>query len=189
MFDILLVIALVLFALSGWRKGLILSVFSIVGYFVSLFIARALSPSVTDFIILNTGIDASLDNLVGNQIRNITELNIPTSMVTGFATKSIVSMICFFVIFLISSMIMSKIVRLINRAGRLPIIGQINRIGGLVFGVAKGILLTFVVLAVLTLVVNTGDVRVKKELDSTTLVKVMYENNPIVKIIKTTLPI
>lgn len=189
MFDILLIIALVLFALSGWRKGLILSVFSIVGYFVSLLIARAVSPSVTDFIITNTGIDASLDNLVGNQIRNITELDIPTSMISGFATKTILSMICFFVIFTISSIIMSKIVKLINRVGRLPIIGHINRIGGLIFGVVKGILLTFVILAVLTLVANTGNARVKQELDSTSLVKFMYENNPIVKIIKTTLPI
>lgn len=180
MLDILLVIALVLFALNGRRRGLILSVFSIVGYVVSLIIARTFSPQVTEFIILNTGLDTWMDNLLGNQIRNAVGLNISTTMMTGAATKAVIGMICFFIIFAIASMIIFRIVRFINRAGRLPIIGGFNRVGGLIFGTIKGLLLTFVVLALVSLVINTGNAKLAENIEDTVIVEIMYENNPIV---------
>lgn len=180
MLDILLVISLVLFALNGRRRGLILSVFSIVGYLVSLVIARTFSPQMTDFVILNTGLDTWLDNLLGSQIRNAVGLNISTTMITGTATKAIIGMICFFIIFSLASMIMFRIVRFINRAGRLPIIGGFNRLGGLIFGTIKGLLLIFVILALASLVVNTGNVELAKAIENTVLVEFMYDNNPII---------
>ena len=180
MLDILLVIALILFALNGRRRGLILSVLSIVGYLVSLIVARTFSPQVSEFIISNTGLDTWMDNLLGGQIRNTVGLNISTTTMTGFATKAIIGMICFFIIFTLASMIMSRIIRFINRAGRLPLIGGMNRLGGLIFGLAKGLLLTFVVLALASLVINTGNVKLAQGVENTILIKFMYENNPIV---------
>lgn len=180
MLDILLVIILVLFALNGRRRGLILSVLSIISYVISLIVARTFTPQITEFIISNTGLDTWMDNLLGGQIRNSVGFNISTTMMTGFATKAIISMVCFFIIFTLSSMIMFRIIRFINRAGRLPIIGGINRLGGLIFGAVKGVLLSFVILAVASLIINTGNVKLAQSIDKTVVLDIMYKNNPIV---------
>lgn len=180
MLDILLVIILVMFALNGRRRGLIFSVLSIISYIISLIVARTFTPQITEFIISNTGLDTWMDNLLGGQIRNSIGFNISTTMVTGFATKAIISMICFFIIFTLTSMILFRIIRFINRAGRLPIIGGINRLGGLIFGGVKGVLLTFIILALVSLVINTGNAKLAQSIENTIIVDIMYENNPIV---------
>ncbi len=180
MLDILLVIGLILFALRGWKRGLILSVFSIIGYIISLIVARTFSPQITNFIISNTGLDTWMDNLLGDQIRSAVQFNISTTMMTGFAAKAIINMICFFIIFIITSIIIFKFARFINRIEKLPFIGGINKFGGLVFGTMKGFLLTFIVLSFMSLVVNTGNDKLATTIENTVFVDIMYENNPIV---------
>lgn len=180
MWDILLIVAILLFAYNGWRRGLILSIFSIAGYFISLIVARAFSPQVTEFIMINTGIGAWMDGLLGDQIRSAAGMDIATNMITNAATKTIISVVCFFIIFTLTSLIIFKIGRLANSVGKLPLIGGINKAGGLVFGTAKGLVLIFVLLAVLSFLSTAGVKEVEETVDDTILVKLMYENNPIV---------
>lgn len=183
MLDILVIIVILLYALKGWRRGFILSVFSIVGYFISLIMARAFSPKATRYLIVNTSIDNWLDSLLGDKLRSVTQMNIPTNMVTGFATETLLGVICFFVIFSITSLIIFNIGQLTKGVNRLPVIGKANRFGGLAFGTIKGLLLTFIVLALLSFVVNIGNPKLANTIKNTIVVDAMYENNPILYLI------
>lgn len=183
MLDILVIIVILLYAFKGWKRGLILSVFSIVGYFISLIIARAFSPRVTMYLIDNTGVDSWLDTILGDRLRGITQMNIPTKMVTGFATQTLLSVICFFVIFGITSLIIFNIGQFANGVSKLPVIGKANRFGGLAFGTIKGFLLIFIILALLSFVASIGNNNINATIKDTIVLDAMYENNPILYLI------
>lgn len=181
--DILVLVIILLYALKGWRRGFILSVFSIVGYFISLIMARAFAPKITRYLIVNTNVSSWVDNLLGDKLKNVTQINVPTNMVTGFATETILSVICFFIIFGVTSLIIFNIGQLANGVTRLPVVGKVNRFGGMVFGTIKGFLLAFIVLALLSFVVNIGNTEIASTIDNTVVVKTMYDNNPILYLI------
>lgn len=183
MLDLLAVIIIFLYAFKGWRRGLILSVVSIIGYILSLAVARAFSPDLTRFLIDNTGISRWVDSLLGDKIRDITQMNIPTDMVTGMATQTVVNAISFFVIFSITSMIVFNIVKSLNGIGKLPVIGTLNRFGGLIFGSAKALILIMIVLAVLSFVVKSGNAKLGESIKDTIIVDTLYNNNPILDFI------
>lgn len=182
MLDILVMIIIFLYALKGWRRGFILSVFSIVGYFISLIIARAFAPTITKYLILNTNVSNWVDNLLGDKFKNVTQVP-TTDMVTGFATETILSVICFFIIFGVTSLIIFNIGQLANGVTRLPVVGKVNRFGGMVFGTIKGFLLVFIVLALLSFVVRAGNTEIASTIDDTVVVEAMYDNNPILYLI------
>lgn len=188
MLDLIVVLVILLYAFNGWRRGLILSVFSILGYILSLVVAREFSPILTKYIVNNTGLDTWLDGLLSKGIRNVTQMNVPTSSVSDLATNTVINVICFFIIFAITSMVIFNIARLINGVGRLPVIGELNSLGGLVFGTAKGLILVFIVLALSQIIVNTGNTILKQKIEQTVVVEAMYDNNPILYLIKEIVP-
>lgn len=183
MLDFLAVIIICIYAFKGWRRGLILSILSIVGYIISLVVARAFSSDLTKFLIDNTGIDHWVDSFLGDRMRDMMQMDIPTQMVTGFATEAIVNAISFFIIFSITSMIVFNIANFLNRIGKLPVIGTLNRFGGLIFGIAKAFILIMIVLAVLSFVVNNGNAKLGESIKDTIIVDTMYHNNPILNFI------
>lgn len=181
--DLLVIILIFIYAYKGWRRGLIFSILSIVGYIISLAMARAFSPDLTKFLIENTGVDRWLDKFLEDRIRDMMQMSIPTDMVTNMATDAILSAISFFIIFSITSMIVFNISKFLNGIGKLPVIGTLNRFGGLVLGTAKGFILIMIVLAVLSFVINNGNEKLGENIRDTVIVDTLYNNNPILNFI------
>ncbi len=188
MLDLIVILVILIYAFNGWRRGLILSVFSILGYILSLIVAREFSPVFTKYVVLNTGFDTWLDSILSKGIRSVTQMNVPTSAVSDLATNTIINVICFFIIFAVTSMVIFNIARLVNGVGRLPVIGELNSLGGLVFGTVKGLLLIFIVLALSQIIVTTGNTQLGQKIEGTIVVKSMYHNNPILYVIKEIVP-
>lgn len=183
MLDIVVIVAIIFYAIKGWRRGFILSIFSIVGYLISLIMARAFSPTITTYLISNTNISNWIDGVFGDRLRDAAQINISTKMFTGFATETLLSVICFFIIFAVTSIIIFNIGHLANGVTRLPVIGKANRFSGMLFGTIKGLLLVFIVLALLSFVANLGDTKIASTIENTVILNVMYDNNPILYLI------
>lgn len=188
MLDLIVILVILLYAFNGWRRGLILSVFSILGYILSLIVAREFSPVLTKYVVLNTGVDTWLGGLLGRGVRSVTQINVPTSVVSDLATNTVINVVCFFIIFSVTSMVIFNIARLVNGVGRLPVIGELNSLGGLVFGTVKGLILVFIVLALSQIIVNTGNTIIRQKIEQTVVVETMYNNNPILYLIKEIVP-
>lgn len=183
MLDLLVIIVICLYGFKGWRRGLIFSILSIVGYVVSLAMAKTFSPDLTKLLIDITGVDKYLDKFLGDRISDIMQINIPTDMVTTMATQAIINAVSFFIIFSITSMIVFNITKFLNGIGKLPVIGTLNNFGGLVFGTVKGLILIMIVLAVLSFVINNGNEKLGESIKDTVIVDKLYNNNPILNFI------
>ena len=66
----------------------------------------------------------------------------------------------------------------------LPIIGQVNKIGGIIYGVLQGLLIIYILLALTSLFAPTMEnSAILEAINSSMIGKVMYNNNIILKII------
>lgn len=106
----ILLIELAVFAIRGYRKGMVRTIISMVSFFIVTGVAVWLNPYVTDFI------------------------REKTNWQTG------VQGIAFAISFLLTNIIVNMILYAVDILTELPVIGTLNRIGGMTVGIIQGIL-------------------------------------------------
>lgn len=156
--DIIIIALLIIVPLVGLKKGLILSCVGMFGALFCIILAIKITPVFADFVETNTNIpdfissilaDASnsMINIGGNSklftvITNI--LAVQTKQLT--LNKMLVGVFCFVFIYVFARVCISVLVKMLTKVvSRLPIVGSVNSILGLVFGVAKSIIMVFAI--------------------------------------------
>ena len=82
------------------------------------------------------------------------------------------------VLFLVLRVCLMLVNTVANAIAKLPILDQINKLGGAVYGVIRGIIITYVVLMVISLIIAVNPKNKLAQLvDETYLAKTMMENN------------
>lgn len=159
--DIIIIALLIIVPLVGLKKGLILSCVGMFGALFCIILAIKITPVFADFVETNTNIpdfisnilaDASnsMINIGGNSklfavITNI--LAVQTKQLT--LNKMLVGVFCFVFIYVFARVCISVLVKMLTKVvSRLPIVGGVNSILGLVFGVAKSIIMVFAICAI-----------------------------------------
>lgn len=149
--DIVILIIIGLTALSGYNKGFILSLLSLVRIFLSIIISRFTYPYIIDFLTKNTNIYYSINNFLYPKIMNLTnsQIFLPAKTITDLVIRLFIVLI----IYSIVNAILIMIIRKIDRFFKLPILNTLNTFAGLVFGLLKGVLIVFIIYTLLTPVI------------------------------------
>ena len=98
-------------------------------------------------------------------------------------TVKIIEVCTVLILYLISRIVLKFIAALGDLIAKLPILKQFNKLGGTIFGALKGLLIVYVILAVVYLISPLLKENATKSIDETILTKAMYNNNIITKII------
>ena len=98
-------------------------------------------------------------------------------------TVKIIEVCTVLILYLISRIVLKFIAVLGDLIAKLPILKQFNKLGGTIFGALKGLLIVYVILAVVYLISPLLKENATKSIDETILTKAMYNNNIITKII------
>ncbi|MDI6619251.1 MAG: CvpA family protein [Clostridiales bacterium] len=156
--DIAAALILIICIFEGFHRGFILTVFGIAGFFISLYAARAMTYPVLQYITKNTGIYKSVYGYIsgkgapGTNAVQVFKILGAKGEINAFIANSVIIAAIFFVLFAIVRIILSIIARALNTAARLPVIRHFNKAGGFILGAAKGILILYVIFAILTLI-------------------------------------
>jgi membrane protein required for colicin V production len=119
--DIALLVILLLFGLRGYFRGLFREVFSLAGLLAGFIVAARYTETLTrDLVVFD---------------------NVPPIVV-----KAAVFMLCFFVVYVLFNLIGW----FLHRCAALLFLGTVNRLGGVVLGLGKGIALAGLVLLAVT---------------------------------------
>lgn len=128
----ILIVLFIVILFLGYKKGLLMQLFSVLNMFVKLILAWMFAPILAKFLAFYTpdlGVlnESALDQLV---------------------TENINTIIWFVLIYLGLSLLFLFLLPLIKGAGKLPILKPINQVFGALFGVIKfyvyGIIIVFV---------------------------------------------
>ncbi len=88
------------------------------------------------------------------------------------------------IVFIIAKIALIFVKALANIIAKLPIIGQFDKLGGIIYGVLQGLIIIYIILALISLIAPTmGDSALIEAINSSLIGKAMYNNNIILKMV------
>lgn len=160
--DIILIAILLMSAFSGYKRGLVKLGANLFAGIIAIVMTLILFRPISGAIIKNTTLDEKIKNIIienassfgedSNKDNNITEQitnEVKSQMIPQEAEKIAISAIYAItsvVLFVVVKIILSIVISLIDGIARLPILKQFNEIGGMAYGILRGILIVFIVI-------------------------------------------
>lgn len=201
-FDVIIVLIIVMSTILGYKKGLVKVAANLVSFFVAIIIAFTLSKPVTNWVVEKTEIDdgitkkitqAILPEGVGENVLIQIPAGVPNSVlekgtstvkeVSQVLSLKIVELLVLFVIYFGAKIGLKFVTAIADLFAKLPIIKQVNDIGGLVYGVLSGFMTSFVLLALLYMASPLLDQSIVIDINNSTFASQLYHENLLLKLL------
>lgn len=206
--DIFILAVLTICTLLGFKRGLSKSIFKIISFVLAIILTFILYKPVSNIVIEKTQINERMKNsiikqfnkdekdetkdtnngMLGNiseSIKNTTEETkdmIVEQTATEISNKIIdvgIAILLFLLIRIILLIVMAALSIIIN----LPLIKQVDKAGGIIYGILEGLLIVYVILTLISFMsVIDALIPVKNAIENSLLGNWLYNNNIIVKL-------
>lgn len=197
--DIILVAIVVISAFLGYKKGLVELGAKLIAGLVAIILTLIIFKPIGNVIIKNTSIDEKIENVILENTKNfidensqvsdnkyiqsasdnaVTEVkeNILPEQARNIAVN-VVYVASAIIIFIVSKIVLSIIITLANAVASLPILKQFNEIGGLLYGIIRGAVISFIIILIIGTVAKMNpNGTLSKDVENTFLVKEVYNN-------------
>lgn len=207
--DLVIVAVIALFVITGYIKGLTGSLIKILSFVLSLVIAFMLFVPVSNFIINNTQIDENIEKtireaIISNQ-ETTQEEKIPTAISDYINQKieesvesakeeivdntakdvsiTIVKAGTWITLFLVARIALILLKSITNLITKLPVIKQFDKIGGIIYGLVEGLIITYLALALISFITPMTKGTLAENINKSYLGNKMYNNNILLNII------
>lgn len=206
--DFIIVAVIAICIIIGYVRGLTGCLIKILSFVLSLVIAFILFVPVSNFVIENTQIDENLEKSIREMIisdNKSSEEEMPTAMsdyinkkaeeIVDNAKEEVVNAtardisqtivkagtwIALFIVARIALIFLKLITSLISK---LPVIKQCDKLGGIIYGVLEGLLITYFALAVISFITPITNKNLSENINKSYLGSQMYNHNLLLKII------
>lgn len=205
--DLIIIAVVLLFIFLGYKKGLTGSLIKLLSFIIAIVVAFVLYKPVANAVIENTVIDDNIRTTlratlgVEDKTENTKE-NVPSTImdninkeienatdevkanVIDHTTITIVNIGSGIVIFLAVRVILVIISLFAKILTDLPVIKQVDKLGGLAYGAIEGIVIVYAVLAVISLTsVIWANNAVVTAIAKSSLGEMLYNNNIILNLL------
>lgn len=200
--DIIVIAIIALFTFIGYKQGLVKAAIKILAFFIAIIVALILYKPISNVIIKNTSIDDNIKNTIITKItpegiEENQEVSIEDSLtkkIVGEASNTIEEIANAFSVKLIETGVLLLLYIVIKVALKfvsaltdlitnLPILKQVNKAGGIVYGLLKGIIIVYVIFAVIYLVSPLINQDVSGIINHSFITKQIYNNNILLNVI------
>ena len=192
--DIILIAILIISAFLGYKKGLVKLGAKLFAGIIAIIVTIIIYKPVANLIINNTQLDENIKNtIIENASSFDQETNTITKQVTDQVTnqvkneilpseaeniaKSAIYAITAIVLFIVVKIALSIIISLMDFVANLPILKQFNEIGGIAYGIVRGLLI--VCICVLLMGVYTKikpEAGLNQNIQNSYITKTLYKN-------------
>ncbi len=205
--DLIIIAVVLLFIFLGYKKGLTGSLIKLLSFIIAIVVAFVLYKPVANAVIENTVIDDNIRTTlratlgVEDKTEN-TEENVPSTIMDNInkeienatdevkanvidqTTITIVNIGSGIVIFLAVRVILVIISLFAKILTDLPVIKQVDKLGGLAYGAIEGIVIVYAVLSVISLTsVIWANNAVVTAIAKSSLGEMLYNNNIILNLL------
>ena len=197
--DIILVLIVALSAFLGYKKGLVELGSKLFAGIIAIVITLIIYKPVGNIVIKNTSIDEKIENTILEKTTNVIDENskISDNKYIQDASDNAVSQVkeevlpeqarniavnvvygaTALILFIVSKIVLSIVISLANAVASLPILKQFNEIGGFLYGLVRGAIISFVLILVIGTVAKLNpNGSLSKNVESTCLLKEVYDN-------------
>ena len=174
------VVVIGLFALVGYKKGMVKIVLSMIAMAVTYILAGALTIPVSIALKTATPVYTTIEESVEKMVKEakiddtklditaIEKLNLPSQIeeklidgaekvTSGFndylvssISNFILKALTFFILFIVIYIILSIVIKIFDFVSKLPLINTVNKAGGLAVGAAQGLIIVWIGCLVIT---------------------------------------
>lgn len=201
--DIVIVAIIALNVFLCYKKGLVNLAVALIAVVAAIILSVILYKPVTNLVIENTGLDETIEKTLNDtfgenvrfmglasyldtemdNIANGTE-NETEYVVASVMAEKTVSLIVFIAIFIAVRVALFALTFLTDAITSLPLLKQLNEVGGIIYGLAKSLIIIYVVLAIVSVVVSfTANTVITDAISSSFVTKFFYDNNIILNIL------
>lgn len=197
--DIILVLIIALSAFLGYKKGLVELGAKLFAGIIAIVITLIIYKPVGNIVIKNTSIDEKIENTILEKTANVIDENskISDNKYIQDASDNAVSQVkeevlpeqarniavnvvyvaTALILFIVSKIVLSIVISLANAIASLPILKQFNEIGGFLYGLVRGAIISLVLILVIgTIAKLNPNGSLSKNVESTYLLKEVYNN-------------
>ena len=201
--DLILIGIIALFTFIGYKQGLVKAAIKILSFIIAIIISIILYKPVSAIVIKNTSIDDKIKNVIVENVKleekenaeksNIIKDNLSNKIIAGANntveevadsfTVKLIEIAVILVLYIIARIILKFISALSDLITNLPILKQANKTGGIIYGFLKGVLIIYVLLAIIYLISPIISADIFGIIDNTIIAKEIYNNNILLTIV------
>ena len=186
-------------AVRGYTRGLLRIVYSLAACILMLTASSMAAPYVRDNILSQTGIESVIYSNIEKQIAvqgqkatgDFDMANILLQQSEAYdsistqLTNAIMTGLSFFIVIFLLGIVEYFVRRLIRKIERVPVISTVNRVAGFGVGFIKGIVIVWLLLALISLLATSeAGQAMTVYINDSLMLKYLYENNPVIKLIE-----
>lgn len=206
--DLLIIAIVLIFVFIGYKRGLTGSLIKLLSFIISVILAFALYKPVANMVIEKTQIDDNIKATITDRFikednsENSKEENMPITMVENInneinnatedakiliieeTSKTIINVATAIVIFIVVRIILFIVSLFVKQITKLPIIRQVDAIGGIIYGAVEAMVILYIVLSIISLtsVIWSNNI-VVTAVSKSALGNLLYNNNLILNLL------
>ncbi len=194
--DLIIIAIIGLSTFLAYRKGLVKLAIGLCAFIISIVVTFVLYQPIANLIINGTSIDEAIENAIYEKVNGVMskkeegeETNQINQMIeaakSGILPETarnlainIVKGGVMVVLFLAVRVALIFVTALADAIAKLPIINQLNKTTGMIYGIIRGVLIVCVILLILKIPGQMNpDNALNSSIEQSMLGKVIYENN------------
>lgn len=189
--DLILIAIILLSAFLGYKKGLVKLGAKLFAGIIAIIVTIIIYKPVSGMIINNTSIDEKVKDAIiqnttnimneneqiqDNNITNQIEDKILPEQAENIA-KNVVYAVTAVVLFIVVKIILSIIISLMDFVANLPILKQFNEIGGIIYGIVRGLLIVCICILLIGVYAKINPENdLNNAIQNSHLTKIIYKN-------------
>lgn len=206
--DLVIIGIIALCIIIGYVRGLTGSLIKILSFVLSLIIAFVLFVPVSNLVINNTKVDEDIEKAIREIIikedtnkeeqmpEAITDyINVKIEEAADQAKENIVNSTArdvsltivkagtWIILFIIARILMIFLKFITSLIAKLPVIKQCDKLGGIIYGLLEGLIITYVALAIISFIAPMTKGSISEKINESKLGSQMYNNNLLLKVI------
>ena len=189
--DLVIIVIILLSTYLAYKKGLISLAVQLIAIIISLAITLVLYKPVTNVVVNVTNIDETIQDAILKKANTMISENneksdkiietIQSNMLPETAEVIAVNIIqgaVIIILYIVGRLILRFVSIIANIVSKIPIISQINKTGGIIYGLLRGIIIVYAILLIINL---SGTINpqnpVYTDLEESYIGKTMATNN------------
>lgn len=192
--DLIIVAIIVLSTFLAYQKGLVKLAIGLCAFIISIVVTVILYQPISNLVINVTNIDETIENAIfekandimqekqnkddiANQIVETTKNEMLPETAKTLAINIVKAGVM--IILVIAIRVALKFITIFaDKVSKLPIMNQMNRVGGIAYGLIRGILIVYVAFLILEIPGKINpDNKVNQSIEKSVVGKTMYQNN------------
>lgn len=191
--DLIIVGVVLLSVFLGYKKGLVSLAIGLCAFAISIVLTIMLYKPITNLVVNATNIDETIQDAIMEKTGEIIDSNSDNQITNSLIESAkegmlpetsktlainIISAASIMAIFIITRIVLVFITKIANAVAKLPIINQFNKMGGIIYGLIRGILIIYVALLIINFIgiINPTNV-LHKNVNESYIGNSMYNNN------------